>query len=250
MQLAGKTALITGATSGIGLATAELFIEKGARVIVTGRNSQRLDRLKAKYGDNITTFSLDINSEEQLKKLAINIEEQFGKNSLDIYFANAGIAYSTPLGNTLESRYELLMNTNVKAVFFAMQTFLPLLNEGASVILNSAWLNSVGMAGFSALAASKAAVRSLARSWSAELVSRKIRVNCVSPGAIDTPIFELEGQGAEQTEETKKFLASQIPAGRMGTVDEIASAVLFLASDESRYMLGAEITVDGGFAQI
>jgi NAD(P)-dependent dehydrogenase (short-subunit alcohol dehydrogenase family) len=142
------------------------------------------------------------------------------------------------------------MDVNVKGLFFSMQAIAPVLRDGASVILNSAWLNAVGMGGFSALAATKSAVRSFARSWSCELLDRKIRVNVVSPGAIDTPIFELEGNAPEQMAEAKRRLALRIPAGRIGQPQEIAQAALFLASDESRYMLGAEIVVDGGFAQL
>ncbi len=198
----------------------------------------------------MTIISADLNSNEDLHRIKDILEKKYGLNSIDVFFANAGIAYSTELGKTDEARYDALMNTNIKSLFFSMQTFLPLLSNGASVVLNSAWLNSVGMPSFSILSASKSAVRSFARSWSAELLERKIRVNCVSPGAIDTPIFQLEGGTSEEIAATKKVIAERVPAGRMGTADEIANAVLFLASDESKYMLGSEIVVDGGFAQL
>ncbi|MEG0186891.1 MAG: SDR family oxidoreductase, partial [Stenotrophomonas sp.] len=159
-------------------------------------------------------------------------------------------AFSTPLLTTEEDRFDELMNVNVKGLFFSMQAVTPILADGASVILNSAWLSAVGMGGFSALAATKSAVRSFARSWSCELLSRRIRVNVVSPGAINTPIFELEGGSPEQVEETKRQMALRIPARRMGTPMDVANAALFLASDESNYMMGAEIMVDGGFAQL
>lgn len=250
MRLLNKTALITGATSGIGLATAELFVANGAEVILTGRDHAKLESLKNTFGDRAKVISADLNSHEDLSRVKELLEKEYGLKSIDIFFANAGIAYSTPLGKTDEASYDALMNTNIKSLFFSMQTFLPLLANGASVILNSAWLNSVGMPGFSVLSASKSAVRSFARSWSAELLEQKIRVNCVSPGAIDTPIFQLEGGTAEEIAATKKAIAESVPAGRMGTADEIASAVLFLASDESKYMLGSEIVIDGGFAQL
>lgn len=250
MRLKGKTALITGATSGIGLATAELFVREGARVVVTGRDIDRLELIGAKLGKSVTTVQVDVKERADLQGMAQLVAEMFGKQGLDIFFGNAGVAFSTPLLTTDEARFDELMSVNVKGLFFSMQAVVPLLRDGASVILNSAWLNAVGMGSFSALAATKSAARSFARSWSSELLDRKIRVNAVSPGAIDTPIFELEGSTPTQLAETKRQLALRIPAHRMGLPEEIAQAVLFLASDESRYMLGAEIVVDGGFSQI
>lgn len=250
MRLNNKVALITGGTSGIGLATAELFLDNGANVVLIGRDKSRLDSISQKFGARAMVLQADVNDIAALKNIHDKIEKKYGLKSIDVYFANAGIAYSTPLNEADPASYDALMNTNVKSLFFSMKVFSPLFSDGASVILNSAWLNTVGAPGFSVLAASKAAVRSFARSWSAELLERKIRVNCVSPGAIDTPIFDLEGGTKEDVIRAKRDLASKIPVGRMGTSEEIAEAVLFLASDESKYILGAEIMVDGGFSQL
>lgn len=250
MRLKDKTALITGATSGIGLATAALFLREGARVVITGRDTDRLEDARATLGDAVSIIRADVSVPGDMQRMAQEVADVTGKQGLDVFFGNAGVAYSTPLLTTDEARFDELMAVNVKGLFFSMQAVTPLLRDGASVILNSAWLNTVGMGGFSALAASKSAVRSFARSWSCELLDRKIRVNAVSPGAIDTPIFELEGATPEQLAETKRQMSLRIPAGRLGESMDIAQAVLFLASDESRYMLGAEIVVDGGFAQL
>lgn len=250
MRLEGKTALITGATSGIGLATAELFIREGARVAITGRREDKLAAAVKKLGEQAVGIQADVRSAADTRRMASAVSEAFGGRPLDIFFGNAGVAFSTPLLTTEEERFDELMDVNVKGLFYSMQAVAPILADGASVILNSAWLNAVGMGGFSALAATKAAVRSFARSWSCELLDRKIRVNAVSPGAIDTPIFELEGTNLDQIEETKRQMSLRIPARRLGTSLDVAQAVVFLASDESAYMLGSELVVDGGFAQI
>ncbi|MCQ0168628.1 short-chain dehydrogenase [Pseudomonas sp. S12(2018)] len=250
MRLQGKNALITGGASGIGLVTAELFLREGARVAITGRDAAKLAQARASLGGDVITIQADVRVCEDMQRMAQEVSDAFGNGGLDIFFGNAGVAYSTPLLSTDEARFDELMAVNVKGLFFSMQAITSVLREGASVILNSAWLNAVGMGGFSALAASKSAVRSFARSWSCELMDRKIRVNAVSPDAIDTPIFELEGATPEQLAETKRQMSLRIPARRMGEPLEVAQAVLFLASDESHYILGAEIAVDGGFAQL
>jgi NAD(P)-dependent dehydrogenase (short-subunit alcohol dehydrogenase family) len=248
MRLAGKTALITGGTSGIGLATALLMVREGARVAVTGRDKARLAEVRKQLGDNALAMKAEVRSQKDMQEMSAAIAETFGE--LDIFFANAGTAFATPLSSTPETRYDELMDINVKGVFFSMQAVSPILREGASVILNTSWLNEVGTSGLSLLSASKAAVRSLARTWSAELLSRKIRVNSVSPGAIDTPIHGLGGGTPQQVEDGKARIASRIPLGHLGQAEDIAEAVLFLASPASRYMLGSEIVVDGGFAQL
>ncbi|MBB4009782.1 SDR family oxidoreductase [Allorhizobium taibaishanense] len=246
MRLEGKTALVTGATSGIGLATARLLAKEGARVAVTGRDKARLKEVEAELGQGALALKVDVRSAADMQDMSRRIQAAF--DGLDIFFANAGVAFGTPLSATDEARYDELMDTNVKGVFLSMQAVSPILREGASVILSTSWLNEVGTPGLSMLSASKAAVRSLARTWSAELLDRKIRVNAVSPGAIDTPIH-----GRTVTEEvqaTKDRIAGNIPLKHLGQPEDIAQAVLFLASDASRYMLGAELVVDGGFAQL
>ncbi|GAA0904735.1 SDR family oxidoreductase [Rothia nasimurium] len=246
MKLEGKTALVTGGSSGIGLATAALFAREGARVAITGRDAARLDEVAVTLGDAVIPIVADVCSHDDLNRMHHVLRDRLG--GLDVFFANAGVAFGTPLESTTEARYDELMDINVKGVFFSMQAVSPLLREGASVILNTSWLNEVGTPGLSMLSASKAAVRSLARTWSAELLARRIRVNAVSPGAIDTPIH---GSASDaDVSAAKARIAQRVPLGRLGLADDIAQAALFLASDDSRYMLGAEIAVDGGFAQI
>lgn len=248
MRLAGKTALISGGTSGIGLATAKLFAREGARVAVTGRDKARLDQVREELGDNALAIAADARSIADMKAVATQVGEAFG--GLDIFFANAGVAQGSPLAETDETRYDEMMDINVKGVFFSMQAVSPVLREGGSVILNTSFLNTVGVPGLSVLAASKAAVRSLARSWSREFLDRKIRVNAVSPGAIDTPIQDKFGGTPQEVRERKAQFATQVPVGRLGEAEEIAAAVLFLASDESRYVVGVELVVDGGISQL
>ncbi|MDI3561468.1 SDR family oxidoreductase [Bradyrhizobium sp. Arg816] len=253
-MLHGKTALITGGTSGIGLATAKLLHDNGARIAISGREPDALDRARRIIGDDVVTFQTDVRSREALRKMASDVRQAFG--TLDIFFANAGVAYVTPLATTDEAQYDGLMNTNVKSVFFSIQAIEPVMREGGSIIVNTAWLNQVGVPGRAILSASKAAVRSFARTLSAELLGRRIRVNAVSPGLIETPILRGVGQSEHpgQTEaEFRDYLAGVsklIPIGRLGRADEIAAAVLFLASDASSYMLGSELVVDGGFAEL
>jgi NAD(P)-dependent dehydrogenase (short-subunit alcohol dehydrogenase family) len=247
MRLAGKTALITGGTSGIGLATAKLFVSEGARVAVTGRDTSRFDEVRALLGDNALVIAADASSIADMQAASEHIGGAFG--GLDIVFANAGVAYGTPLATTDEARYDEIMDINVKGVFFTMQAVAPLLREGASVILTTSFIIHVGRPGISLLAASKAALRSLARSWSREFLSRGIRFNAISPGSIDTPLISRH-RSPEQVTAFKEQVAAQIPVGRMGEADDIATAALFLASDESRYILGAELVVDGGISQI
>jgi NAD(P)-dependent dehydrogenase (short-subunit alcohol dehydrogenase family) len=246
-MLQGKTALVTGGTSGIGIATARLFLEKGARVAITGRVRQRLDQACRDLGPGAVAVQADVCSRTDLQRMAAELESTFG--ALDIVFANAGIAYATPIETTDEAAYDEMMNVNFKGVFFTIQAVLPLMKPGGSIVLNTSWLNQVGTPGRALLSASKAAVRSLARTLSAELLDRKIRVNAVSPGSIETPIHR-RGQTDEEFRAYKERVAAQVPAGRMGHPDDIASAALFLASDASSYMLGAEIVVDGGRAEL
>ncbi len=248
MRLQNKTALITGGTTGIGFATAKLFLSNGARVAITGMDAGRLEAAREALGGDVLTLSCDVRDQASLASVAERVKSAFGQ--LDILFANAGVAFPTPLTATDEQRFDEIMNVNVKGVFFTVSHLAPLLRPGASVILNSSWLDDVGTAGLSVLSASKAAVRSFTRTLAAELAPQQIRVNAVSPGAIATPIHEKIGLSPEALTQFAAALQAKIPLGRFGEAEEIAAAVVFLASDESRYMLGAELVVDGGFAQL
>lgn len=248
MRLSGKTALITGGTDGIGFVTAKLFVQEGARVAVTGRDKARLKKAQNELGENALVIASDVRSLEEMKQVSQRVKGTFG--GLDVLFANAGRAYPTPISTTTEEQYDTMMDTNVKGVFFTMQATLPVLNEGASVIVNTSFINQTGKHGISICAASKAAVRSLARSWSAELLARKIRVNAVSPGVIDTDIISKMGLGPEEVRQAKEHWERLVPVRRLGKPEDIALAALYLASDDSRYVVGVELVVDGGISQL
>lgn len=246
--LNGRTALITGGTTGIGLATAKLLLAEGAQVAITGIDEHRLTAATATLGSQARAIKADVRIAEDMQRAQREVERMFSK--LDILFVNAGVAFPTPIDATDEALYDTIMDINVKGVFFTVQRFLPRMAEGGSIILNTSWLNQVGTPGLSVLSASKAAVRSMARTLSAELLPRKIRVNAVSPGAIDTPIHAKNGMAPEALSAFARSLQARIPLQRFGRAEEVAAAVLFLASDASSYMLGAEIVVDGGFSQL
>lgn len=248
MFVEGKTALVTGGSSGIGLAAARMLRDNGARVAITGRSREKLDIIAAQLGGDVLAIQADVSSLDELNRMKAEIAQTFG--SLDILFANAGVALGTPLATTDEATYDRIMDANVKGVFFTVQSVLPLMREGGSIILNTSWLNQVGTPGRAILSASKAAVRSFARTMAAELLDRKIRVNAVSPGSIETPIHRGSNQSEEEFRAYADRVGSQVPLGRMGKPEEIAAAVLFLASDASSYMLGAEIVVDGGRSEL
>jgi NAD(P)-dependent dehydrogenase (short-subunit alcohol dehydrogenase family) len=248
MYLNGRTALITGGSSGIGLATAKLFAEQGARVAITGLDEEKLQAARAHIGPQLLALRTDVRSLADLAAMRDALSAEFGH--LDVLFANAGVAFGTPIENTDEARYAALMDVNLKGVFFTVQAALPLMQPGSVIILNTSWLNQVGTAGLSLLSASKAAVRSLARTLSAELLPRGIRVNAVSPGAIDTPIRRRGGATADEVRAANERLAARIPLKRLGEAEDVAHAALYLASDLSRYVVGAEIVVDGGFSEL
>jgi NAD(P)-dependent dehydrogenase (short-subunit alcohol dehydrogenase family) len=248
-RLANKTALITGGNSGIGFATAQCFLEEGARVIITGRNATALDEAVKKLGsDRVSAIKADAASASEMEAAYAQAKAKFG--TLDILFLNAGVAPVAPIEHTSEEVYDNLFDINVKGVFFGVQKALPVLKAGSSVIINSSTVNQKGMPGFVAYAATKAAVRSFARGMSAELAPQGIRVNCVSPGPIGTPLWSKTGLTQEQTQHAGGEIVGKVPAGRFGTDREIADAAVFLASDESKYVVGADLYVDGGMGQI
>jgi NAD(P)-dependent dehydrogenase (short-subunit alcohol dehydrogenase family) len=248
MQLAGKTAVITGGTTGIGFATAKLFLAQGARLTITGQDKQRLNDAATALGPGVHTALLDVRRPADLQALAAQVKSQYG--TLDILFANAGVAFATPLADTPVARFDEIFDINCKGVFFTVQHLAPLMPRGGSIVLNTSWLDQVGTAGLSLLSASKAAVRSMARSLSAELLQQGIRVNAVSPGATATPIHGKTGMSPQDLEQFAARIQAKVPLGRFGQPEEVAAAALFLASDASSYMLGAEVVVDGGFSQL
>src|SRR5579863_6531313 len=247
-RLDGKTALITGGNSGIGLATAKQFVNEGAYVFIIGRRKPELDAAVKEIGRNVTGVQGDVSSLDDLDRLFAQIKGEKGK--LDIVFANAGIARYAAFGQITENLYDSIFNVNVKGLLFTVQKALPLLPDGASIILNASIVGSKGLASNSVYSATKAAIRSFARTWTTDLKNRHIRVNAVSPGTIDTPgLGELLGSSGTG-QQRLKMISTAVPLGRLGKPDEIASAVVFLASDEASYITGAELFVDGGFAQV
>ncbi len=245
----GKVAVITGGSSGIGLATAQQFVDEGAHVFITGRRQDELDAAVDKIGkNNVTGVQGDVSNLADLDRLYARVRRQ--KGHVDILFANAGIGELAPLGEISEAHFDKTFGVNVKGLLFSVQKALPLFQDGGSIILNASVAGSKGVGGFSAYNASKAAVRSFARTWTVDLKQRKIRVNTISPGPIDTPIFDGLLKTDEQVEQFRVGIVSAVPMGRMGSPDEIAKAVLFLASDDSSYVTGIELFVDGGMAQI
>lgn len=247
-KLSGKIAVITGGNSGIGLGTAKLFVKEGAKVIITGRRQEELDRAVKEIGDNVLAVQGDVSNLADLDRLYTQIKQHFGH--IDIIFANAGLGILAPVGHVTEADFDKQFGVNVKGLFFTIQKALPLLRDGASIILNSSIAGTTGIAGFSVYSATKAAVRSFARSWTSDLKDRKIRVNVVSPGPIETPIFGKLGITESQQQDFGTMILSQSPMGRMGQTSEVAQAVLFLASEESSYVTGVDLPVDGGMAQV
>jgi NAD(P)-dependent dehydrogenase (short-subunit alcohol dehydrogenase family) len=247
-KLNGKIALVTGGNSGIGRATAKAFVEEGAYVFITGRREKELSAALKQIGKNVTAVQGDVSNLADLDRLFAQIKKEKGK--LDIVFANAGVAKYAPLGKITEEFYNSIFNINVKGLLFTVQKALPLLRDGGSVILNASIVASKGLSSNSVYSATKAAVRSFARTWTTDLKARRIRVNAVSPGPIDTPGLNELLASSETGEERKKMIPNTVPLGRLGTPDEIAKAVVFLASDDASYITGIELFVDGGFAQV
>jgi NAD(P)-dependent dehydrogenase (short-subunit alcohol dehydrogenase family) len=246
---AGKTALVTGGSSGIGLATARRLATEGARVVIVGRRQEALDEAVRNIGqDRVTAICGDVSDLRDLDRVFAIIAKE--TDGLDIVFANAGGGSLLPLGEITEKHFDDTFGTNVKGVVFTVQNALPLLRRGSSIVLNASTTSIKGTPGFSIYSATKAAVRNLARSWIIDLRGRDIRVNVVSPGVVPTPGYDGLGLSAEQIAAFIEIQVATIPSGRVGTVDEIASVVSFLASEESSFINGVELFVDGGMTQI
>jgi NAD(P)-dependent dehydrogenase (short-subunit alcohol dehydrogenase family) len=247
-KLSGKIALITGGNSGIGLATAKHFVSEGAYVFITGRNQSKLDAAVKEIGPNVTGIQGDVASLKDLDRLFAQIQKEKGR--LDIVFANAGVFRYAALEAIDEEFFDSIFNSNVKGLLFTVQRALPLLPDGASIVLNGSIVGSKGIPSNSIYSATKAAVRSFARTWTAELKARRIRVNVVSPGPIDTAALHELFSTSDVGKQRLANINNIVPMGRLGTADEIAKAVVFLASDDSSYITGIELFVDGGTAQV
>jgi NAD(P)-dependent dehydrogenase (short-subunit alcohol dehydrogenase family) len=247
-KLEGKIALITGGNSGIGLATAQQFVHEGAYVFITGRRDLELAQAVKEIGSNVTGVQGDVSNLGDLDRLFAHIKWE--KGTLDIVLANAGVAQYARFGTITEELYDAIFDINVKGVLFTIQKALPLLPDGASIILNASIAGSKGFSSNGVYSATKAAVRAFARTWTTDLKDRRIRVNAVSPGFTDTPGLRELLASADVGEQRKKMIYNSVPLGRFGTPDEIAKAVVFLASDDSSSITGTELFVDGGMAQV
>ena len=245
-KLSGKIAVITGGSSGIGLATAKRFVEEGAYVFITGRRQAELDKAVAEIGRNVTGVQGDVSNLDDLDRLYKEVETKKGK--LDVLFANAGIAEPVPTPDVTPEHYDRTFDINTRGVFFAVHKALPLMKDGGSIIVNGsgAWRKGIPM--YAAYAATKAALRSFVRTWTAEFAGKGIRANVISPGPVETPI--LEGQFGENTDAVKERFKAMVPMGRIGKPEEIASAAVFLASEESSYISGIDLPVDGGLVAV
>lgn len=246
-RLAGKVAVIVGGTSGIGLATARAFRQAGAAVVLTGVDRARLEEARGEFGA-MAVLAMDVRDLGDIRRAVEAVQGSFGH--VDVLFANSGMGLAAPLGAVTEAAFDTQVGINFKGIFFTVQQFVPLLTAGGSVILTTSFLNAVGTPGLSVLSATKAAIRSLARSFAAELSGMKIRVNALSPGPISTSFHSKLGLNAQQLSEAAAGIEEKVPMHRFGEAAEIANAAVFLASDDSSYMTGAELVVDGGLSQI
>lgn len=247
-RLEGKVAVVTGGNSGIGLATAKRLQEEGAKVAIAGRSRKTLDDAMRSIGNGVVAVQADVAKLTDVDKLYAEVSKKLGK--IDVLFVNAGVAKFAPLSETSEDGYDEVFNINIKGAYFTIQKALPFLNDGASIILNTSVVDSKGFEGASAYSATKAALRSLARTAAAELVGRGIRVNTVAPGPIVTPIIERTGLPKEAIDQFEKETVAKVPMKRFGQPEEVAGAVAFLASQDASYITGVEINVDGGLGQI
>lgn len=246
-KLNDKVAVITGGTTGIGFATAKRFLEEGAQVVISGRTQATLDAALAELGEHALGVRGDVARVADIDRLYATVQQRFGR--LDVLFANAGVARFAPAEEVDEAFFDAQFDVNVKGLFFTVTKALPLMAKGGAIVLNSSIASSTGMPTMSVYAATKAAVRSLARTLSSELAPKGIRVNAVSPGPIATPIFEKLGLPRDAMDAFEKQIATRTTLARMGSPEEVANAVLFLASDESSYVVGSDLVVDGGFQQ-
>ncbi|QGM45972.1 glucose 1-dehydrogenase [Methylocystis heyeri] len=247
-KLSGRIAIVTGGNSGIGLAAAKLFAAEGAQVVITGRRKAELDAARTEIGHGALAIQGDVSQLDDLDRLYAEVKQKFGR--VDVLFANAGLVELAPLEGVTEAHFDKQFDINVKGLLFTVQKALPLLSAGGAIIINSSIANTKGMAGFGVYSATKAAVRSFARTWTTELKNRKIRVNVISPGPIETPIFGKMGLSESQIDEFGASISEQVPLGRFGKPEEIAKVALFLASEDSSYIAGAEIFVDGGMVAV
>ena len=248
MKLSNKIVVVTGGTSGIGLESAKLFREEGATVIIVGQNPARLQSAASQLGNGVTVLRGDVSKPAEIENIIRQIGEKFGR--IDVLFANAGTGAASPLENVTEDQIDRQFDVNFKGVFFAIQKAAPLLAKGGSIIVTTSFLNDMGAPGLSVLSATKAAVRSLVRSLGAEFAPRGIRVNAVSPGLINTPFHSKLGLSEKQLNEAASAILNRVPLHRFGEAGEIAKAALFLASDDSSFMTGSELVVDGGLTQL
>lgn len=247
-KLKDKVAVITGGSSGIGLGIAKRFAEEGAKVAITGRNQETINEALVEIGPNGLGIQGDVSNLNDLTRIYQTVEEKFGK--VDVLIANAGVYVLGPLADFTEEQFDKVSDINFKGVFFSVQKALPVLKDGASVVLVSSTVNGKGIPNHAAYSATKAAVRSLARSFSADLLERKIRVNALTPGPVDTPVFHTVTANAEEATAMKESFAGFTPVKRVGTPEELAAAALYLASDDSSFMLGTELLLDGGLRDL
>lgn len=247
-KLEGKIALVTGGNSGIGLATAELFRQEGAKVIITARSEETYQKAKKELGAKFDIIKTDVRQVSEIAALMKMIKEKYSK--IDVLFANAGVALFMPTEQIEEEFFNNHFDTNVRGLYFSVALAVPLLSNGASVVLNASAVSGKGLFGSSVYSATKAAVRSFARTWTLELASKGIRFNVLSPGPIETPIYSKLGMSPEQIQAFATQIQKSTPAGRFGKSEEMAKVALFLASSDSSYVYGADLAADGGFAQI
>jgi NAD(P)-dependent dehydrogenase (short-subunit alcohol dehydrogenase family) len=248
MRLNGKIAVITGGSSGIGLATAKRFVEEGAYVFITGRRAGELERAKREIGRNVTVVQGDVANLDDLDRLYKTVKAE--KGGVDIIVANAGIVETVTLAQATPEHFDKTFGINARGTFFTVQKALPLLRNDGSIVLVASCVANMGVPMYTTYGATKAAIRSFARSWAAELKERGVRVNTLSPGAIDTPILEMQFKTEKAIDEAKQMFAQRTPLGRIGRAEEMAAAALFLASDESSYVTGIDLVADGGMTQV